>query len=129
MEGSVNLQTEGHIGVVCFGKFNASIEARRLPPDWKWVPNESPEAQGFEETASVITADDHGVVRQIHSTGFWADGNGEKVKGKLTSALMYPMAVLRARRPSSLKRPRLLGCARAGRAARRSAGDESPNSA
>ncbi|KAF4467460.1 DNA-directed RNA polymerase I subunit RPA43 [Fusarium albosuccineum] len=83
MEGSVNLQTEGHIGVVCFGKFNASIEARRLPPDWRWVPNESPEAQGFEETASVITADDHGVVRQIHSTGFWADGNGDKVKGKI----------------------------------------------
>ncbi|KAM5350355.1 hypothetical protein ACJ41O_006860 [Fusarium nematophilum] len=83
MEGSVNLQTEGHIGVVCFGKFNASIEARRLPPDWTWVPNESPEAQGFEETASVITSDDHGVVRQIHSTGFWADGSGEKVKGKI----------------------------------------------
>ncbi|KAL4732680.1 hypothetical protein ACLX1H_001698 [Fusarium chlamydosporum] len=83
MEGSVNLQTEGHIGVVCFGKFNASIEARRLPPDWKWIPNEAPEAQGFEETASVITADDHGVVRQIHSTGFWADGNGDKVKGKI----------------------------------------------
>ncbi|KAI5457460.1 hypothetical protein BGZ63DRAFT_394793 [Mariannaea sp. PMI_226] len=83
MEGSVNLQTEGHIGVVCFGKFNASIEARRLPPSWKWVPNESPEAQGFEETASVITADDHGVVRQIHSTGFWVDGSGEKIKGKI----------------------------------------------
>ncbi|KAM0553063.1 hypothetical protein ACHAPJ_007611 [Fusarium lateritium] len=83
MEGSVNLQTEGHIGVVCFGKFNASIEARRLPPDWKWIPNEAPEAQGFEETASVITADEHGVVRQVHSTGFWADGNGDKVKGKI----------------------------------------------
>ncbi|KJZ73823.1 hypothetical protein HIM_06716 [Hirsutella minnesotensis 3608] len=83
MEGSVNLQTEGHIGVVCFGKFNASIEARRLPPAWKWVSNESPEAQGFEETASVITADDHGVVRQIHSTGFWVDGSGSKVKGKV----------------------------------------------
>lgn len=82
MEGSVNLQTEGHIGVVCFGKFNASIEARRLPPDWKWVPNESPDAQGFEETASVITSDDHGVVRQIHSTGFWMDGSGDRVKGK-----------------------------------------------
>ncbi|KAF7545757.1 hypothetical protein G7Z17_g8947 [Cylindrodendrum hubeiense] len=83
MEGSVNLQTEGHIGVVCFGKFNASVEARRLPPSWKWVPNESPEAQGFEETASVITSDDHGVVRQIHSTGFWVDGTGEKIKGKI----------------------------------------------
>ncbi|VUC20950.1 unnamed protein product [Clonostachys rosea] len=82
MEGSVNLQTEGHIGVVCFGKFNASIEARRLPPSWKWVPNEDAE-DGFEETASVFTgADEHGVVRQIHSTGFWVDGNGEKIKGK-----------------------------------------------
>ncbi|KAK7214969.1 hypothetical protein V2G26_002972 [Clonostachys chloroleuca] len=82
MEGSVNLQTEGHIGVVCFGKFNASIEARRLPPSWKWVPNEDAE-DGFEETASVFTgADEHGVVRQIHSTGFWVDGSGDKVKGK-----------------------------------------------
>ena len=83
MEGSVNLQTEGHIGVVCFGKFNASIEARRLPPAWKWVSNEDPEAFGMEETASVITADDHGVVRQIHSTGFWVDGSGKRVKGKI----------------------------------------------
>ncbi|KOS22837.1 DNA-directed RNA polymerase I subunit RPA43 [Escovopsis weberi] len=83
MEGSVNLQTEGHIGVVCFGKFNASIEARRLPPAWKWVSNEDPEAAGMEETASVFTADDHGVTRQIHSTGFWVDGAGDKVKGKI----------------------------------------------
>lgn len=82
MEGSVNLQTEGHIGVVCFGRFNASIEARRLPPAWKWVSNESSDAQGFEETASVITADDHGVVRQIHSTGFWVDGTGARIMGK-----------------------------------------------
>lgn len=83
MEGSINLQTEGHIGVVCFGQFNASIEARRLPSAWKWVANEDPEAFGMEETASVITADDHGVVRQIHSTGFWVDGSGNKVKGKI----------------------------------------------
>lgn len=83
MEGSINLQTEGHIGVVCFGQFNASIEARRLPSAWKWVSNEDPEAFGMEETASVITADDHGVVRQIHSTGFWVDGSGNKVKGRI----------------------------------------------
>lgn len=83
MEGSVNLQTEGHIGVVCFGKFNASIEASRLPPPWRWVSNESAEATGFEETASVMTADDHGVVRQIHSTGFWVDGSGTRIKGKI----------------------------------------------
>ncbi|KAL7796089.1 hypothetical protein V8C37DRAFT_373092 [Trichoderma ceciliae] len=83
MEGSINLQTEGHIGVVCFGQFNASIEAQRLPSAWKWVSNEDPDAHGMEETASVITADDHGVVHQIHSTGFWVDGNGKKVKGMI----------------------------------------------
>jgi DNA-directed RNA polymerase I subunit RPA43 len=83
MEGSVNLQTEGHIGVVCFGRFNASIEASRLPPTWAWVPNEQAET-GFEETASVITgADEHGVVRQIHSTGYWVDELGAKIKGKV----------------------------------------------
>ncbi len=83
MEGSVNLQTEGHIGVVCFGKFNASIEARRLPPSWKWVSNEDPEAEGMEETGSVVAPDEHGVVHQIHSTGFWVDANGDKIKGKI----------------------------------------------
>ncbi|CEJ80595.1 hypothetical protein VHEMI00770 [[Torrubiella] hemipterigena] len=83
MEGSVNLQTEGHIGVVCFGKFNASIEARRLPRGWKWISNDDPEAEGIEETGSVIAPDEHGVVRQINSTGFWVDDNGDKVKGKL----------------------------------------------
>lgn len=81
MEGSINLQTEGHVGVVCFGRFNASIEASRLPPSWKWVPNEQAE---FEETASVITgADEHGVKRQIHSTGYWVDEAGDKVKGRV----------------------------------------------
>lgn len=83
MEGSINLQTEGHIGVVCFGKFNASIEARRLPPSWKWVSNEDPEAEGMEETASIVAPDEHGVVHQIHSTGFWVDANGDKVQGKI----------------------------------------------
>ncbi|KAM3559876.1 hypothetical protein MY1884_003212 [Beauveria asiatica] len=83
MEGSVNLQTEGHIGVVCFGKFNASIEARRLPPSWKWVSNEDPEAEGMEEMASIVAPDEHGVVHQIHSTGFWVDANGDKIKGKI----------------------------------------------
>ncbi|OAA50922.1 hypothetical protein BBO_00869 [Beauveria brongniartii RCEF 3172] len=83
MEGSVNLQTEGHIGVVCFSKFNASIEARRLPPSWKWVSNEDPEAEGMEETASIVAPDEHGVVHQIHSTGFWVDANGDKIKGKI----------------------------------------------
>ncbi|KAF4120078.1 hypothetical protein GMORB2_3489 [Geosmithia morbida] len=84
MEGVINLQTEGHIGVVCFGKFNASIEARRLPASWRWVPNDDDSAAAPDDGASVFTgADEHGVVRQIHSTGYWVDADGEKARGRV----------------------------------------------
>jgi DNA-directed RNA polymerase I subunit RPA43 len=88
MEGVINLQNEGHVGVVCWGKFNASIEARRLPPTWRWVHSESDEGRGtwdeLDETASAYTAEDeHGAVKQMHSIGFWTDENGKKVRGRL----------------------------------------------
>lgn len=92
MEGVVNLQTEGHIGVVCFGKFNASIEARRLPASWRWVPTDDDEAEAAvgaggtdADGASVFTgaAAEHGLVRQIHSTGYWVDADGDKVRGRV----------------------------------------------
>ncbi|EGZ76004.1 hypothetical protein NEUTE2DRAFT_84984 [Neurospora tetrasperma FGSC 2509] len=59
MEGVVQLQSEGHIGVQCWGRFNASIEAKRLPKGWKWV------------------------VEQVHTTGYWVDASGKKVSGKV----------------------------------------------
>ncbi|KAL8366503.1 hypothetical protein RB595_005003 [Gaeumannomyces hyphopodioides] len=37
MEGTVNLHSEGHLGVVCWGRFNASLEARRVPRSWRFV--------------------------------------------------------------------------------------------
>lgn len=37
IEGWVNLQNEGHVGLVCWNLFNASIEKKRLPPSWKWI--------------------------------------------------------------------------------------------
>ncbi|KAL8281571.1 hypothetical protein RB597_009348 [Gaeumannomyces tritici] len=37
MEGTVNLHSEGHLGVVCWGRFNASLEARRVPRGWRFV--------------------------------------------------------------------------------------------
>ncbi|OLN87070.1 DNA-directed RNA polymerase I subunit RPA43 [Colletotrichum chlorophyti] len=89
MEGSINLENEGHIGVVCWGKFNASIESARLPPEWRWIHAGSAEAAAyvsdpFDDNASTHTAEDeHGAVRQIHTTGFWVDGAGEKVKGRV----------------------------------------------
>ncbi|KAF9880663.1 hypothetical protein CkaCkLH20_01705 [Colletotrichum karsti] len=91
MEGSINLENEGHIGVVCWGKFNASIESARLPPEWRWVHAGSAEAAEYaadpfaqDENAEADAAEnEHGAVRQIHTTGFWVDGNGDKVKGRV----------------------------------------------
>ncbi|KAH7358747.1 DNA-dependent RNA polymerase I subunit A43 [Plectosphaerella cucumerina] len=85
MEGTVNLESEGHIGVVCWGKFNASIESSRLPPEWHWVHLDSDEAMtGNDDAVSTFTADqEHGAVKQIHSTGYWADADDRKIKGRV----------------------------------------------
>ena len=37
LEGWINLQNEGNIGLVCLNFFNASIERKRLPKEWKWM--------------------------------------------------------------------------------------------
>ena len=68
LEGHVNLQNEGHIGLVCWNLFNTSIERRRLPKDWVWRSAE--EAATDEESAE-------------DQTGFFVDGLGEKVEGLL----------------------------------------------
>lgn len=36
IEGWINLQNEGNIGLVCWNFFNASIEKKRLPRGWNW---------------------------------------------------------------------------------------------
>ena len=101
MEGIVQLQSEGHIGVVCWNKFNASIEAKRLPKGWKWVDlakntakndgssslpspdwdTEEPAQQQEEEDA--LDGEELQVVEQMHTTGYWVNERGRKVSGKL----------------------------------------------
>lgn len=38
IEGYVNLQSESTVGLLCLNFFNASIERRRLPKEWIWIP-------------------------------------------------------------------------------------------
>lgn len=103
MEGTVNLQSEGHIGVVCWDKFNASIEAKRLPSGWRWVDLtakgrangkangkandalESPKSDDDEEEEGDALDDTELEVAQMHTTGYWVDDtNGQKrISGKL----------------------------------------------
>jgi DNA-directed RNA polymerase I subunit RPA43 len=92
MEGIVNLQSEGHIGVVCWGKFNASIEAKRLPPGWRWndLTNGGPrykfkalgedEADGEDEQEEDALDGEHLELGQMHTTGYWVDGDGRRAK-------------------------------------------------
>ncbi|GAB1315288.1 DNA-directed RNA polymerase subunit [Madurella fahalii] len=97
MEGVLQLQSEGHIGVVCWNKFNASIEAKRLPKGWRWVDlakggaqlNNSPpshqdeKAQRDQESEDMLDGEELQIVEQIHTTGYWVNERGRKVSGKL----------------------------------------------
>lgn len=65
LEGYVNLQNEGHLGIVCWNLFNASIERERLPKDWKWVGTEDLEGDGYAEDG----------------VGYYVDGAGTKIEG------------------------------------------------
>ncbi|KAI1121163.1 hypothetical protein F5Y10DRAFT_256926 [Nemania abortiva] len=83
LEGLVNIQSEGHIGVVCWGKFNASIESERLPRDWRWVDQHidgkdaaNPETTSADPFAEDSTEAEH---TEVHATGYWVDGNGSKI--------------------------------------------------
>lgn len=66
LEGYINLQSDGHLGVVCWNLFNASIERSRLPKSWKWVDE------------SEVSAEDEDAVFNNY-----VDGEGKKVEGKV----------------------------------------------
>jgi len=97
MEGVVNLQSEGFIGVVCFGKFNASVERKRLPREWEFVSlvETAEEAQTTKVNGGLTTSstpslgndgaeDEHGhALPQLHETGYWRDELRRRVKGTI----------------------------------------------
>jgi DNA-directed RNA polymerase I subunit RPA43 len=71
LEGYVNLQNQGHLGLVCWNLFNASIESKRLPSDWKWM--DVSEMKNREDAEAGET--------YAEGPGFWVDGEGNKVEG------------------------------------------------
>lgn len=104
MEGEINLQSEGHVGVVCFEKFNASIARRSLPRGWKWVEQDEEDIVAMGEDADPFKEndqhaeggdDDTGEAEgqegkktpeaapRLRSTGYWVDENGDKIERKI----------------------------------------------
>ncbi|KAI0857351.1 hypothetical protein F4860DRAFT_489849 [Xylaria cubensis] len=81
LEGLVNIQSGGHIGVVCWGKFNASIESGRLPQDWRWVDQHVGKKKQSEDTESSSSPQENieAESTEVHATGYWVDGQGAKV--------------------------------------------------
>ncbi|KAG9244765.1 hypothetical protein BJ878DRAFT_504648 [Calycina marina] len=65
LEGYINLQNEGHLGVVCWNLFSASIQRKCIPADWRWVVAEDQSTPGEEEDG----------------LSYWVDGHGEKIEG------------------------------------------------
>jgi DNA-directed RNA polymerase I subunit RPA43 len=73
LEGYINLQNEGHLGLVCWNLFNASIERQRLPKDWKWVGVEGAAITNKSFSGQGQYAED--------GMGYFLDGQGNKIEG------------------------------------------------
>lgn len=74
LEGYINLQNDGHLGVVCWNLFNASIERKRLPADWQWRDgNEAQIDEGDRDNQSLAG----------ENIGYYVDGYGDKVEGMI----------------------------------------------
>lgn len=71
LEGYINLQNEGHLGLVCWNLFNASIERKRLPKEWKWIGVEGEEKSGEEGDYA-----EDGI-------GYYVDGEGKRIDGTI----------------------------------------------
>lgn len=72
LEGYVNLQNQGHLGVVCWNLFNASIEAKRLPKGWKWIDVGE---MGTDDNGNNGYAED--------GLGYWVDEEGKKIESQI----------------------------------------------
>lgn len=79
LEGYVNLQNEGHLGIVCWNLFNASIERARLPKDWKWI---GVEGDAGNENGSIVNGDNStsGARYAEDGIGYYVDGEGKKIE-------------------------------------------------
>ncbi|MCJ1224707.1 hypothetical protein MMC12_001352 [Toensbergia leucococca] len=91
IEGWINLHNEGHLGLVCWNLFNASIERKRLPKEWVWVSGGmgargstrlkeggSSSGNGFGEEEEEMDANEFGDVE-----GYFEDADGKKIEGQV----------------------------------------------
>ncbi|CAF9930766.1 MAG: hypothetical protein ALECFALPRED_004722 [Alectoria fallacina] len=94
IEGYVNLQSESTLGLLCLNFFNASIERKRLPKEWKWIPGgmkapgkrklKKPVEDDRSDLDGVAADEDDAVEQTLEDAeGYFQDQAGRKVEGLL----------------------------------------------
>ncbi|KAL8680545.1 MAG: hypothetical protein Q9186_003296 [Xanthomendoza sp. 1 TL-2023] len=91
--GWINLQNEGNIGLVCWNFFNATIERKRLPKEWKWIPGgldvggpkkKKKKLKGSERS-DFMDINQEEVYSHLNGVndieGYFEDGEGRRVEG------------------------------------------------
>lgn len=91
IEGYVNLQSESTLGLLCLNFFSASIEKKRLPKEWKWIPGgmKAPEKAKLKKAADYasdsdgVAMDKDDAARQTleDTEGYFQDQEGKKIEG------------------------------------------------
>lgn len=89
IEGWINLQNQGNLGLLCWGFFNVHIERKRLPKDWTWVSciSQNYSAKHRKRNQSINNEDGQREDEQYQRNsgnadeGYFRDGNGKKVEG------------------------------------------------
>lgn len=85
IEGWINIQNQGNLGLLCWNFFNVHIERKRLPKDWTWVSGTSQTRSGrnhdTDESGSGHEGDRMNGIG--FGEGYFQDGNGTRVEGLL----------------------------------------------
>lgn len=88
IEGWINLQNEGHLGLVCWNLFNASVERKRLPKAWKWIgarmgSEQEKKHKKQKNTAEESESQEIGVDGVDEGEGYFEDAEGNKIEGAI----------------------------------------------
>lgn len=87
IEGWINLQNEGNIGLVCYNFFSASIERKRLPKEWKWIRGGTGRFGARKSKQSAIQGEEEETLQSPRfgdEDGYFVTGDGKRVEGALT---------------------------------------------
>lgn len=76
IEGYINVQNESNIGLICWNLFNASVDRKRLPKDWRWVGDKANGLAGRRNGGNLHQRSEEG-------EGYFADEDGKPVDGLL----------------------------------------------